>query len=197
MLPEVSQVTIFQASSNPREYWMIYRGPGFLAEPYNYNSATRPSHPLPPPFSLEQVVPLPEFSCGCAVELTDLRGVARSQIIRPREILALYKSFNTLCLTLYIQWGILGMGFTKCEYCFLHSKISLNKMEDGSAKDPLLMHTLCLQIANNLIGPSAVLYFLEDLVMVWNCFSVIIGRSQPFSNRTGDLRQRCSFSWTT
>jgi len=38
----------------------------------------------------------------------DVRGWARSQIIRPQEGLVLYKSFNTLCLRLYVAdfWHI-------------------------------------------------------------------------------------------
>ncbi len=52
------------------------------------------THPLPP-LSREQVVSLSQSSCVSPVELTD--GGARSQSIRPREGLVLYKSFNTLC----------------------------------------------------------------------------------------------------
>jgi len=49
-----------------------------------------------------QVVSLSQSSCVSPVELTNWRGRewwARSQIIRPRESLTLYKSFNTLCST--------------------------------------------------------------------------------------------------
>jgi hypothetical protein len=61
------------------------------------------AHPLPP---------LPSASClSFSVFLTreGVRGWARIQIIRPRECLALYKSFNTLCnqhLTKYKQYSI-------------------------------------------------------------------------------------------
>jgi hypothetical protein len=154
MLTEVSQVTIFH-SSNPREQWMIYRGPGFLAGPYTRSSAPRPS---PSPLSkLSLWLSLP---VDLRSSLPMGKGWAGSQIIRPRQSLALYKSFNTLCLTLYIQWGILGMGFTKCEYCFLHNKISLKW---GMDQQELLMHTLCLQIAINfviLIGSYIICVFV-------------------------------------
>ncbi len=58
------------------------------------------AHPHPP-LSRQQVVSLSQSSCVSPVELTDgergeSRGWARSQIIRPRESLALYKSFRTL-----------------------------------------------------------------------------------------------------
>ncbi len=72
-----------------REYWMIYRGPGFLAI---VDSAPRPPSPhlLPSAtcFSFAQ------SSCVSPIELTDGRGGrwwARSQIIRLQENLALYK----------------------------------------------------------------------------------------------------------
>ncbi len=63
-----------------------------------YDSAPRLPPPPPPP--LEQVVSLSQSSCASPDELTDCkeggRGWARSQIMRPRESLALYKLFNTL-----------------------------------------------------------------------------------------------------
>jgi hypothetical protein len=67
----------------------------------SYDSAPRPPPSSPPP-SRQQVVSLSQSSCVSPVELTNWRGRewwARSQIIRPRESLALYKSFNTLCST--------------------------------------------------------------------------------------------------
>ncbi len=52
------------------------------------------SAPRPPPSSPDS---LSRYSCVSLVELTERRGGwARSQIIRPRESLALYNSHNTL-----------------------------------------------------------------------------------------------------
>jgi hypothetical protein len=72
------------------EYWTIYRGPGFLAVIW-FN---------PLPLSRQQVVSLSQSSCVFPVELTKGRGRAwgrgRSQIIRLREGLVFYKSFNSL-----------------------------------------------------------------------------------------------------
>jgi hypothetical protein len=60
-----------------------------------------PAHPLTPLFR-QQIACLSQSSCVSPVELTAGRGVegaAWSQIIRLRESLALYKSFNTLYQT--------------------------------------------------------------------------------------------------
>jgi hypothetical protein len=57
--------------------------------------------PLPSPLSRQQFVSLSQSFCVSPVELTDESGWARSQIIRPQESLALYKSCNTLCHRLY------------------------------------------------------------------------------------------------
>jgi hypothetical protein len=77
---------------------MTYRGPRFLRP---LNSAPRP--PSPSPLSRQLLVSLSLSSCVSPVELTDGnvwgRGWARSQIIQPRESLALYKSFNTFIKT--------------------------------------------------------------------------------------------------
>ncbi len=71
-----------------REYWMIYRGPDFPAVVW-FGSSPNPS---PPPLFL------------CAAGRAYLREKGgrdtRSQIIRPRGSLALYKSFSTL----WFQW---------------------------------------------------------------------------------------------
>ncbi len=75
-----------------REDWMICRGPGFLA--VVYDSAPRPS-PAPP-----FVIKL--YFCRSFDGWAYWRGgrrVAWSRSIRPQESLALYKSFNTLCIT--------------------------------------------------------------------------------------------------
>ncbi len=49
-----------------REYWMIYRGPCFLAV-VTFGSSTTPF----PPFFRQQVVALSQSSCVSLVELTD------------------------------------------------------------------------------------------------------------------------------
>ncbi len=75
-----------------KEYWVIYRGPGFLAVVW-FGSAPTHFHPL----FRQQVIFLSQFSCVPPYELNngrggegEGRGWARSQIIRPRESLALY-----------------------------------------------------------------------------------------------------------
>ncbi len=78
-----------------REYWMFYRGASILAVVW-FGS---PPTPSPPPLSSASFLFGPS-SCVSPVELTDRRvgrrGWTSSQIIRPRESLTLYKSFNTL-----------------------------------------------------------------------------------------------------
>jgi hypothetical protein len=49
-----------------REYWMIYRRPGFFR---SYDSA--PSPPPPSPLSCQQLVSLSQSSCVSLIELTD------------------------------------------------------------------------------------------------------------------------------
>jgi hypothetical protein len=68
----------------PREYWMIYRGPGFLAVLWFGSSKSPP--------------PLPSVrSTGDTQEdlLTGEEGRRRSQIIRQRESLVLYKNIQS------------------------------------------------------------------------------------------------------
>jgi hypothetical protein len=76
-----------------REYWIIYRGPGFLA--------------VPPPH-----LPLSQFELwhlGRPRKRDNLltgeggKGWRRSQIIRRRESLVLSKSFNILWSQVYLQ----------------------------------------------------------------------------------------------
>ncbi len=77
-----------------KEYWMIYRGTGFLA---TYNLA--PPHPFPAPSPISK---LDRRHTGKVRKrenmLTgeDRGGWGRSQIIRWRESLVLYKLFKTL-----------------------------------------------------------------------------------------------------
>jgi hypothetical protein len=62
----------------------------------SYDSAARP-----PPLSRQQVGSLSQSPCVSRVELTDggRKGWVRSQIIRLREGLALYKQFNNLSVS--------------------------------------------------------------------------------------------------
>ncbi len=98
-----------------REYWMIYRGAGLLG------SGLPDSAPRPPPCPS-----LPSASFSLSVFLSVAgpsywRGVgegswwAWSQIIRPRESLALYKSFSTVWLELNMCRHIGGNSY--CKLC--------------------------------------------------------------------------------
>ncbi len=81
----------------PREYWMIYRGPGLLCSVISMIWFL-PSNLLP--LSCQQIVSLSQSSCVSPFELTDgkggRRGWGRSRSHRRRESLVLYKLFNTL-----------------------------------------------------------------------------------------------------
>ncbi len=93
---EILTIAVERTALN-REYWMIYRGPGFQS---------RVIWLLPHPLPL-----LPSVSClAFSVSLCfggraywQERGGGRrgrSQSVRRRESLVLYKSFNTLCIRL-------------------------------------------------------------------------------------------------
>ncbi len=94
---------------------MIHRGPGFLAVIW-FSSSPH----LPPP--RQQVVSLTRSSCVSPVELTEGRGGrgwGRSQIIWCREMLVLYKSFNTrwvyspcLIWACFQNYGLAGTPIT-------------------------------------------------------------------------------------
>jgi hypothetical protein len=77
----------------PREYWMIYREPGVLG------GCMIRLLPLPPSSVIKLALFLSLLVCRRSSLLTGEGGggrwSGRSQIIRPRECLALYKSFNT------------------------------------------------------------------------------------------------------
>ncbi len=92
-----------------REYWIIYRGPGFLAV-FWFGHSPRP---LPPPAG-EQVVSLSQSSCVSPVELTDgIRergGVDEEPNHTTRESLDLYKSFNTLWYLSIPLYGVFETG---------------------------------------------------------------------------------------
>ncbi len=90
------------------EYWMIYRGPGFLAVIWFGSSPTDLPH-LPS-------ASCPSFSVFLHVcrrsKLNYVRGGkgVGSQIKWPRESLALNKSFNTL----WLRWNGLQCGKGRC-----------------------------------------------------------------------------------
>ncbi len=91
-----------------REYWMIYRGPGF---PWVIRL-------LPLPRPRQKVVFLSQSSCVMPVELTDgRRGWARSQIIRPQENMVLYQYslFYTVVYNVRTYLNIRGNGERKTE----------------------------------------------------------------------------------
>ncbi len=79
-----------------REYWMIYRRPGFIAV-YDFFDPHPTTLPPAPVSKLER------RHTGSLRKRDNLltgeggRGWGRSQIIRQRESLVLYKSFNILC----------------------------------------------------------------------------------------------------
>jgi hypothetical protein len=74
----------------PRIEWLI-EDQAFLR---SHNSAP---HPPLSSLSHQQLISLHQSSCVSPVELTEQEGgLARSQIVRPWESLALYKSFNIL-----------------------------------------------------------------------------------------------------
>jgi hypothetical protein len=82
-----------------REYWMIYRGTGFLAVIWLCSTP----HQLPPSLSRQQVVSLflslPVCRRSSLYWWEREKGCAQSLVIRPQGSLVLYKSFNTLWST--------------------------------------------------------------------------------------------------
>jgi hypothetical protein len=76
-----------------REYWMFYRGPGFVAVVWFGSS---PPPPPPSPGSkLSLFLSLPVCSWSSLLSGEGAMGRAMIQIIQPRGSLALYKSCNT------------------------------------------------------------------------------------------------------
>jgi hypothetical protein len=76
----------------PREFWMIYRGPGFLAVVwFGY------SHISFSPSPARKLSLFPESSCVSLDEVTDGRGGGQeAESYEPRKSLVFYKPFNTL-----------------------------------------------------------------------------------------------------
>ncbi len=91
----------------------------------SYDPASRPPPSFPSPVSkLSLFLSLPV--CRRSSELTgegEIGGWGMSQIIRPRESLALYKSFNTLCSKrlIYILYKLIQVLNVRCVLSFLAS----------------------------------------------------------------------------
>ncbi len=89
----ISSFCHYKGRIRTREYWMIYRGPGFLAGVW-FRSSPTPSPPLPSVSSTGDPEEDWEREKTCWRERSEEWG--RSQIIRRRENLVFYESFNTL-----------------------------------------------------------------------------------------------------
>ncbi len=85
------ELSLPQSRDSTREYWMIYRGPGFLAVVW-FGSCPIPFPSLP---SVSSTKKTEKKKRQLADERVG-RGWGRSQIIRRRESLVLNKSFNAL-----------------------------------------------------------------------------------------------------
>ncbi len=105
-----------------REYWMIYRG---QASSRSYDLA--PHQSLSPP--LPSVISTGDTQVDWEREATAHgrggRGWAMSRIIRPQEILALYKSLNTLRCQVYSCADFL---YTKCTYYRCNAPTPVNPL---------------------------------------------------------------------
>ncbi len=107
------------------EYWMIYRGPVFLAVVWFGSSPT----PLPP-----SVSKISQPFCVSTIELTDGRegkGWESSQTTRQWESLVLYISLNTLCMARRLTWSITIFGLQKtfsADLVFLSSFVSTSRL---------------------------------------------------------------------
>jgi hypothetical protein len=99
-----------------REYLIIYRGPGFIAD-----NLAPPSPPTPSPGSKldkRYIGRLRKRENLLTGEGRGGRRIAES-IIRPKERLVLYKSFNTL-------WSYILLLICLVQYSKLHSPIASN-----------------------------------------------------------------------
>jgi hypothetical protein len=84
--------------SQCREYWMIYRGLGFLVIEW-FSSSPNP-HSLVSELSLFLSIPVCRRSSWMTGEGRQVWG--RNQIIRRRESHVLYRSFITLCRIVFL-----------------------------------------------------------------------------------------------
>ncbi len=82
-----------------REYWMIYRGPGFLAV-VKFGSKPTP-YPPSPVSKLDRRHEGRLQMRGNLLMEEGGRGLAWSRIPRPQESLSLYKSFNPVWINYY------------------------------------------------------------------------------------------------
>ncbi len=104
--PPSEQTGLAKHRGLPREYRMIYRGPGFLGL-YDW-LLTHPFTPLSSQYKFDR------RHTGLLIKRQRAdrrggRGWARSQIIRPQESLVLFKSFITLWACLLIFPSLLGL----------------------------------------------------------------------------------------
>ncbi len=95
-------------TSRTREHWTIYRGPGFLAVVW-FGSTATPSLPSSLVRKLDRRHTKKTEKLRQLADRRGGKGWAWSRIIRSKESLALYKSFNILCLgqrecILYERW---------------------------------------------------------------------------------------------
>jgi hypothetical protein len=86
----------------PKSIRLIYRGPGFLAV-ISFGSFAR-TFPPPSVSKLSLFFNLPVWRRSSF--LTGRGGGGEEQIIRRQESLVLYKSFNTLCVHLWLWRGL-------------------------------------------------------------------------------------------
>ncbi len=104
---------------------MNCRGPGFLAVEWFGSS------PTPPPPPSASCLSFSVFPCVASrAYWRESGGCARSQIIRPRESLALYKSFNTKYSLPLIHSQLSSATLHFSRYCYLFFVWTLT-LKDG------------------------------------------------------------------
>ncbi len=87
-----------QCTRYNREYWIIYRGPGFLAVVWFGSFPTT----SPPPHFHQQTVSISQSSCASPQELSDGRGVREEPNHKTARSQVLFISFKTLCFTIFL-----------------------------------------------------------------------------------------------
>ncbi len=138
-----------------REYWMIFRGPAFLAVVW-FGSSPIPWSPL----SSARWLSFSVFLECCRSSLLAAGGGgswwARSQIILARECLALYKSFNTFWLELNTCCNIGGnwsyklcLVLIKCGKMFKGMVLSIELRDEST-----LLSISCELVLNLALAPS-------------------------------------------